>query len=371
MYTAQSAPARGVFASPSPTSNTLFVRKDDPVTHCIGLDVGRSSVKIVAASQDGARTQLDFPSAFCRAFKMTDSSAAARAAEETVRVREVDYFVGRTALIQGRDDLIGGLSDDWASRPEHAALVLSGLKRLESKGLKGASGSLIVVGLPARLFSSQRKAYQAAIAEFLPQAEIKVVPQSMGPYYTMLFDDKGVPQEGYDDSSWAFVEVGQFTTDFALVDRGHVVDRGFDSCDGMRVAAESLTRIVMDNLGTKISLAEATDLLANPVMRSFGQHIDVSAHVRAATEALAETIANKAGQLFGESARTLSGIRVAGGGAPLIRDALAARWTSLPQGGSIPTDFVSVVPNARFAVAEGFLRFGLGLQLKRASAVAA
>ncbi|HBJ83888.1 MAG TPA: hypothetical protein DDZ88_08475, partial [Verrucomicrobiales bacterium] len=84
----------------------------------------------------------------------------------------------------------------------------------------------------------------------------------------------------------------------------------------------------------------------------------------------AQTIANKAGQLFGDSARSLSGIRVAGGGAPLIRDAIAARWTDSPLGGVIPDDFVAVVPNARFAVAEGFLRFALGLQRSR-DAVAA
>lgn len=340
------------------------------MTHCIGLDVGRSSVKIVARSTDGQRTQIDFPSAFCRAFSMTDASAMARAELDTVRVRSTDYFVGHTAIIQGRDDMLGGLTDEWATRPEHVALILSGLKRLEAQGLKDASSSLIVVGLPARLFASQRKVYQLAVAEHLPNAQIKVVPQSMGPYYTMLFDEEGASLDGFDDSSWAFVEVGQFTTDFALVDRGHVVDRGFDSCDGMRVAAEQLERILMDELKAKVTLAEATGLLANPMLRSFGKQIDVTEQVRRASEILAQSIANKAGQLFGDSARSLSGIRVAGGGAPLIRDAIAARWSDGPMGGVIPSDFVAVVPNARFAVAEGFLRFALGLQRSR-DAVAA
>lgn len=333
------------------------------MTVCIGLDVGRSSVKIAAASSDGARHQVDFPSAFCRAIKMSDASALERAAAETVGVNGVDYFVGQTAIIQGRDDMLGGLSDDWASQPQHAALLLSGLKRLADAGVAGAEKALIVVGLPARLYSTQRAAYLTSVSQHLPHAEVKVVPQSMGPYYTMLFDDKGEPQDGFDDSSWGFVEVGQFTTDFAMVERGHVVDRGFDSCDGMRLVAEQLQRRMLEHHKAKVTLAEATDLLARPLLRSFGREIDVSEHVLEAAKPLAQSIADKAGQVFGDNVRSLSGVRVAGGGAPLVLSALAAKWTDAS--GQIPEGFVSAVPNARFAVAEGFLRFALGLQLAR------
>ena len=182
----------------------------------------------------------------------------------------------------------------------------------------------------------------------------------MGPYYAMMFAEDGQVLDGFEDSSWAFVEVGQFTTDFAMIDRGHVVDRSFDSCDGMRLAAEQLQRIVLEQLKTKIGLSEATDLLAKPILRSFGREIDVSSHVAEAVLPLAHTIADKAAQVFGDSVRTLSGIRVAGGGAPLVRDILAKKWM-----GEIPADFVAVVPNSRFAVAEGFQRFATGLQHSR------
>lgn len=340
------------------------------MTVCVGLDVGRSSVKIVAAAPGGQRVQVDFPSAFCRAIKMSDASAMERAAFETVSVNNVDYFVGETAIIQGRDDMLGGLSDDWASQPEHAALLLSGLKRLSLAGVPGLDKALIVVGLPARLYSSQRGVYQTAIAQHLPHAEIKVVPQSMGPYYTMLFDEKGVPQDGFDDTSWGFVEVGQFTTDFAMVERGHVVDRSFDSCHGMRLAAEQLQRRMLEAYRATVTLAEATDMLARPVLRSFGRQIDVTEHVIKSAQPLAQSIADKAGQIFGDNVRALSGIRVAGGGAPLVRDVLAQKWADAGVG-DLPADFVSVVPNARFAVAEGFVRFALGLQLARSESASA
>lgn len=202
------------------------------------------------------------------------------------------------------------------------------------------------------------------IADHLPQAEIKVVPQSMGPYYTMLLDENGNSEEGFDDTSWGFIEVGQFTTDFAMVERGHVVDRSFDSCHGMRVAAEQLQRLILEDFRAKITLSEASDMLAKPVLRSFSRQIDVTEQVVKSAKNLSTMIADKAGQIFGEKVRSLSGIRVAGGGAPLIRDAVAAKWADTGMG-QLPEDFVSVMPNSRFAVAEGFLRFALGLQMIR------
>lgn len=121
------------------------------MTISIGLDVGRSSVKIVANVPGSGRHQVFFPSAFCPAIKISDSSAMERAALETVLVKGRQYFVGDTAIIQGRDDMIGGLSDNWATQPQHAALLLSGIRRIEAASGKKMDSALIVIGLPARL----------------------------------------------------------------------------------------------------------------------------------------------------------------------------------------------------------------------------
>jgi hypothetical protein len=137
----------------------------------------------------------------------------------------------------------------------------------------------------------------------------------------------------------------------------------------MRIAAEQLQRAILEAHKVKVTFAEATDLLARPSLRCFGRMIDVSELVRAASTPLARTIADKASQIFGDSVRSLSGIRVAGGGAPLVRAALAEKWADAADG-QLPDYFVSVVPDARFAVAEGFLRFALGLQLSRVESVA-
>lgn len=331
---------------------------------CTGIDVGRSATKAVTIA-NGSRTVISFPSAICPAIKLTDASAAARAQVETVKIGSHEYFTGETAIIQGRDEMLGGLSDDWAGSEQHGALILAAIKRLEATGVAGVATGLVVVGLPARVFASQRKLYAASVGELLPSAEVKVVPQPMGPYYNMLFDDHGMEQNGVDGGSWAIIEVGQFTTDFAMIERGHVVERALNSCEGMRVAAEALQRLVMERYGMSISMAEATALLQAPFVRNFGRLIEVSDLVREAVQPLARTIADKARQLFGDTLRSMDGVRLAGGGATLVMEALPSVWSGLT--GVVPDGFIAVAEDARFAVADGFARFGLGYSVYRSS----
>ena len=337
---------------------------------CIGLDIGRSAVKIVATFGDAKKPQrmdLTFKSAFSKAIRLTDAGAIARAEMDTVVVNGTSYFVGETAITQGRDDMIAGLSDGWIFSDQHAALLLASCKRLTAAGVPNVDGALLCVGLPARLHDSQHKAYAAAISEFVPKAEIKVIPQSMGPYYSMLFNDRGLEQPGFESKSWAIIEIGQFTTDFAMIEQGVATQRAFGSCDGMRVAAENLQKEVQTKHGEKISLVEASDMLIDAQLKSFGERVDVRAEVKAAVEPLAEIIVNKAQQIFGSDLRTLDGISLAGGGAVLIRDAIAAKWSKTASGKSIPPSFITVSDKSRFAVAEGFCRFAQAVELSRSS----
>jgi plasmid segregation protein ParM len=320
---------------------------------CIGIDIGRSAVKIVATSGKFERAEITFPSAFSPAVRLTDDQEAERAATDTVEVNKKLYFVGETALLQGRDDMIAGLSDDWGFSNQHAALLLAGMKKLESQGVPGVQMALIVVGLPARLYAHQKATYANEIAKHAGRAEIKVVPQPLGPYYTMLLDSKGQQSPSFDadDASWGIIEVGQYTTDYALVERGRVIEHAFGSCDGMHIAATNLQKEILGMHDIQVSVSDATDMLATPTLKNFGERIDVSKEVRTAVEPVAQIIADKANQLFGERARKMDGIRVAGGGAPLVIEVLRKKWAN-----------TSLAENSRFSVAEGFCRFAVGLE---------
>jgi hypothetical protein len=89
--------------------------------------------------------------------------------------------VGQTAITHGHDEMIGGLKDNWIKQPEHVALLLSGIDRVRHASGKNIDDAIIVIGLPARQYTSEHKAYQSAIAEYMPRAEFKVITPSVGP----------------------------------------------------------------------------------------------------------------------------------------------------------------------------------------------
>lgn len=324
---------------------------------CIGFDIGRSSVKIVAI-WEGQRAEILYPSSVFPAFKITDDREAELVEKETIQANGRDYFFGETAMFQGQDDLVGGMRDDWIYTEQHAALFLGGLKKLKAANVPGVDSAIIIMGLPAAHFASQKIGLSQELVKLAPsRAELRVMPQSLGPYHQMMFTADGQENPNFksDDDSWAVIEVGQYTTDYALLLKGHTIENAFGSCDGMRIAAEHLQR----NLRKKdfsVSLVEATDLLCTKTLKNFGQRIDVSEDVSSAVEPLAAQIIDKANQLIGKSTRSLDGILVAGGGAPLVLPALQKTWPH-----------AKLTENSRFSVAEGFCRYALAFNNYRHS----
>jgi plasmid segregation protein ParM len=208
------------------------------------------------------------------------------------------------------------------------------------------------------LYAAQRVPYANSVSALAPRAEIKVVPQPMGPYYSMLFTPNGSqnPDLADDDSSWGIIEVGQYTTDFAMIENGRTIEHALGSCRGMSAAAEGLQKLILSRHGITVSISEATRLLETAELKHFGKKINVTEEIKQAVTPLSAEIINKAKHLFATKLRLLDGICVAGGGAPLVHGALANEW---------PT--TNLADNSRFSVAEGFCRFALGLEQYRAA----
>lgn len=322
----------------------------------IGIDVGRSGTKVafLAPSSPGGKPEMGtflIPSACAPASLISDDVAARAAVMDTVEVAGRSYWVGDTALVQGRDEMVAGLDDKWVTGAKHEALLRAALKRVAAAGVEIA-GQTVVVGLPSRGFAESRMKYQARAMEIAPpNTKVKVVPQSMGPYYAMLFDDEGNEQPGIASESVAIIEVGQFTTDLAHVAATVPIKSALDSTDGMRVAAENLIRSVRREHDIALDMAEATAALATGRVKNFGQEVDVAQLVQLAVQPVAERIADKVLQVFGATLRTVDRVIVAGGGAPLLRAPLLARLPS-----------AQIAEDARFCVARGFLRFGAALE---------
>ncbi|MFN3050705.1 MULTISPECIES: hypothetical protein [Pseudomonas] len=82
----------------------------------IGLDAGRSAIKVVAY-HEGKRTEVMYPTLAVPAVELTDPTTAARAKAETEIVDGKAYFTGDTARLQGNLTSSIGLNDNWTDTP--------------------------------------------------------------------------------------------------------------------------------------------------------------------------------------------------------------------------------------------------------------
>ena len=324
----------------------------------IGLDVGRSAVKVVA-NANGLFYRLNFPSIVSPAFDIADEATARRAEAETVEVHGKSYFVGDTARVQGRVNVSGGLSHDWTEGPQYLALVASAIKRLEARGVAGLHDPYIVIGTPAALFGAQKKRLEERTREVV-KGEIKVLPQPMGAYLDFTLDPGGAPikvkvrNDAGAARSWAVVEVGHFTTDFLLMREGQYVEQVADSCEGISFAVQHLVRILAaKNINTNPLEAERALQIKKIVY--FGEK-EIPEDVDAAAGHVVQKIMDKASALLSSEVSTLDGILLAGGGAPLVFDSLQKQWPH-----------TVLLENPRMAVADGFCRYALGLLRRRAA----
>ncbi len=314
----------------------------------VGLDIGHSAVKIVVSSGGGRAKRFIFPSVVAPAINISDETEARRAALETVRVDGKLLFIGETAAAQGRNANVTGLNADWTESSEHSALFLGALEKLRIAGVEDLDTSLILVGLPAKQYANERISLRDTLKKHFASAEIKVLSQPVGPYNALMFTEEGweSPSQSITEESWGVIEVGHFTTDFALIDRGRWIEEMHDSSHGVRIAAESLSRSLAER-GIPISSLEAIEALKTKFIRNFDKRLDISHDVEKATDVLVSGIVDKAMALLGGRARTLDGVIIAGGGAPLVFDAIKAKWPH------------AMLPDEpRYAVADGFCRFG-------------
>lgn len=321
----------------------------------IGFDIGHSSIKVEASMAGKKKLSLLIPSHACPAVSIEVEAAAEKARKETVSLDGREWFFGHTALMQGRN-LPTGLTDEWIQTPEHTALFLGGLKALKDAGLPNVDEALIVMGLPGRTFGTQRHALGTLLGQYAPRASIQIVPQPAGPYYQAMFNEEGQEnaQRKIDEESWAVVEVGHYTTDTALFKHGQFISWGMGSCNGVRVAAQELQRIVSSAHGIQIDLVEATEALITKRIANFGNAISIENEVMEASRIIADQVIRHADQLLADEARKLTGVILAGGGAPLVYPLLKDHWPS------------TVMPhNPRFSVADGYCRYGQGISRLR------
>lgn len=327
----------------------------------IGLDIGHSSVKVVLAAPGEARQRFQFPTVVMPAIHLTDDATRAKAQADTVDVNGQKFFVGETAIIQSIPRNFSGLHRAWVETAEHDALLVAAWNKVILRLGGVPNQAIVTLGLPAAFFDSLRGQLRSRahtlLRQYIPHShtvDVRVRSQAEGPLMQVAFNEDGSfdTSRDLDRETWGVIEVGHFTTDFSLSARGQVrQDVAEHPCSGVHQVYQRVSAEIgrLDKQFSRSLESTQRAVLTGKAMIG-GKETDVSHIVNEAKSVLAQKVANDALSLFGETLDTLTGIVVAGGGAPIVYPEIRRHFGQ-----------VICPEEPRFVVAEGFARTGLAV----------
>ena len=324
----------------------------------IAIDGGHSMFKVRAAlsSAPNTRISLQIPTVVMPAILLTNEQTKLRAEGETVELHGKKYFFGETALRQGRSEVFTGQNSDWIESIQHDVLLLGAWFNVMREIGSGPARIHLVMGLPAKYLSAQKSLLRERVTalltpRLLPGQTLRVLIQSQAdaPLQWISLDTDGAlnKQTSLDSGAWGVIEIGHFTTDFALSEQGSMVEYAVASCAGMNLAYEAIaSALAAERLPTALDVVERA--IRTREIKLFGKPQNVGALVERAMAGFEAIVLDEANRIFGDKAATLDGIVVGGGGAELLFAKLRDRFPN-----AICDD------NPRMMVAEGFCRLGL------------
>lgn len=333
------------------------------MSNVIALDVGHSAVKLAFRNTAGAVVKHLIPSAVFRFLPITDEAERRRAEKEVVELDGQKFFVGQTAIVQGGQEALIGLSENWIDTIEHRALIKGAFNFLRNQNAL-SEGDCVVMGLPTHLCSRQKDELANIVHRIDATLQVLVYAQPLGPFMSVMLNENGAPNQGRSLSkdSWAVIDVGHFTTDFMLAERGRWKERSSGYCPGFSNAIDTLIRTVSENHKLTMSTVEAAHVFASGdySIMDFGKKKSIEKEAREAIDQLVSLIIDRASAMFESHVRSLNGVVIAGGGATAVYQRLKEIW-----GHSV------LVSDHRFAVAEGLRRYGITMSSLQRKATAA
>ncbi len=264
------------------------------------------------------------------------------------------WFVGQLAQLQASDPI----SPRARERSAHVlrVLTLAALYRLGvTRGM-----TRLVTGLPVAWFedkddlrSSLTGFHQYAVNGercAVEIAEVLVVPQPFGSYFRTLLSPNGalVGEQGLWQARVAVLDIGTYTSDYALADHLHYVESGSGSIPyAMSRVYELMQDHVAQRFGRELTFREAEEAAQTGYITDRGEDIYVGDLLNGVLDGVAERVIGEAQTLWGDG-RDLAAVLVTGGGGPVLMDHIRAVYPH-----------ARLVPNPQVANCTGFYRYGL------------
>lgn len=329
--------------------------KVNPKEVVIGLDVGRSGVKIAFLFNNEVKTHF-IPSVVSPAQQLTYDANPKATLENTVEIDGQKYFVGETAIEQGATQTVG-LVSNWLDGFEHKALLERSKTFLKSYGVVPR---MIVAGLPVNTFNSNSELLFKQVKSIFNCAVLPV-PQPWGVFQDCLLNDEGrYKPNGITNAKkkFAVIDVGHFTTDILLMNNFQWIQESSGSSVGMYKAVSDLQN-ALSSQGTSTTLIECQEIMRTGKLKEFGEYRDVSDLVNKSIPMTVSTVVQDVKNLISNQARTIDHIIIAGGGSAAVYKELKQIWRQC-----------ELADNARFSVAIGMRKFGIAQALNDPSSIA-
>jgi len=317
----------------------------------VAVDVGYGYTKAVSSS--GRR--ICFPSVISPArdlplAELADNSIGHRVVIRKEGGQQEEYFVGELAVQEGHSVQFT-LDDVKHKHPAHDIVLLTAAALLEPESI-----NKLVVGLPVDYYREQGKSLQAHLQNLsatvavdgtpevsLSFEEIQVYPQGAGALLTV----PDIPEGGI----IAMVDVGHKTTDCVAIEVKNGSSRPVQSMcvsveAGILHVHKAVSEEFLKRTGIRLPANYTGQVMRDGQIWFRGEKVDLSQTLKEKRRVVARAIVDGVMAAWGDRADFVRQIYLAGGGVLELPE-----LTNMLQGSSI-------VPDAQFANALGFLKFG-------------
>lgn len=304
----------------------------------IGIDIGYGWTKVVWGNGQGLKSEK-FPSAvgiFEEGLNLKIEGLKT-SEREIVQVDGNSFLIGVSALKHSAR-LLNSREKDWIDSTAYNCLLRHGLRLA---GVVRGMHLKIVTGLPVSFYRAGKNKLANTIkkvaVEIGCEAEVKIIPQPLGSFFNLLFDDIGIIQdERLAEGKTGVLDIGFYTTDLITVNELEVIEKQIDSFEnGVSSGMELISKDIEALFGIRPDLHKIEEAIKNGSIKVFGKLKDISEISEKRFSELASEISAQSRTLW-KAGADIDSIILTGGGSNLIGKHLIktfshARLTSNPQ----------------------------------------
>lgn len=311
---------------------------------CIGVDVGYGHMKVVTDSGEGL-TRIVLPSVVGNYEERTAMEGLRLSTLELVEIGSQKLLIGRSAL-KHSTRIFNAREKGWIGSVAYLALMKNAIQHSNPDSISIA----ITSGLPISHYKTDKGKLTNLIREVAKNeaitVKVKVIPQPLGSFFNLLFDEHGgVQDEGLVNSRIGILDIGFYTSDLLTIDNLEPVENQMASFEnGVAGTLESIARDIEKAYDLRPDLHKTEEAIRKGSIRVFGVDHDIATIVKQRLSEFAAEIEARAKTVW-KSAADLDKAVLTGGGAALLKNHLDLYRHAI------------VIDDAQFANAVGYYKY--------------